>query len=145
MAGCQAHFASVGLDEALGDAVGGVDEVDVLGRATRRVDGENGEGMLEDAGKGVDGVLPEEYQLAGVDLAGGRVSDDDLGPAGEDVEVLIAAGVEVRRHGTIDAKDAAARGLFVGEAEIGEHRLGGLGEGLGEFGDVEETAFGRHI
>lgn len=100
--------------------------------------------MLEDAGQGVDGVLAEEDQLAGADLAGGRIGDDDLGPAGEDVEVLVAAGVEVRRHATIDAEDAAAGGLLVGEAEIGEHGLGGLGERLGEFGDVEEAAFSRH-
>ena len=138
-------FASVGFYEALGGSVGGVDEVDVLGRAAGRVDGEDGEGVFVDSGKGVDGVLLEEDQLAGADLAGGSIGDGDLGPAGEDVEVLVAAGVEVRGDLAIDAEDAAARGLLVGEAQIGEHGLGSLGEGFGEFGDVEETVFRRHM
>ena len=135
---------SIGFDEGLGGAVGGVDEVDVVGGAAGCVDGEDVEGVLEDVRQSVDGVLAEEDQLAGMNFAGRRVGDDDLGPAGEDVEVLVAAGVEVRGHGTIDAEDAAAGGRFVGKAEIGEHGLGGFGERPGELSDVEEAAFRRH-
>lgn len=141
----EGHRSSVGFDEALRSAVGRVHEVDILGWAAGCVESEDGEGVFEDAGQGVDGVLAEEDQLARADLAGRRVGDDDLGPAAEDVEVLVAAGVEVRGRGTIDAEDAAARGLLLGKAEIGDHGPGSLGESFGEFGDVEEAVFGRHL
>ena len=137
--------ASVRLDEALRGAVGWVNEVDVFGRAARRIDGEHGEGMVEDARQSVDGVFSEEDKFAGPYLACGRIGDDDLGAAGEDVEVLVAAGVEVCGDGTVDAEDAAAGGLLVGEAEIGEHGFSGCGESCGEFGDVEDAAFGWHV
>ena len=117
----------------------------VVGWAARSVESEHGEGVLDDAWEGVDDAFSEEDQLTGGDLARLIFSDDDLGTASEDVEVLIAAGVKVCGNGTIDAKDTAARGLLVGETEIGEHSHGRFGECFGEFGDVEEAAFGRHI
>lgn len=79
-----------------------------------------------------------------MDFAGCIVGDGDLCGSGEDVEVFVAAGVKVRGHGSIDAKDAAACCLSIGKAEVGEHRLCGFGERAGESRYIEELAFGGH-
>ena len=101
------------VDESLGCAIGGVDEVDVVGWAAWGVDCEDGEGVFEDA-QGVDYALAEEDELAGGDLTERVFSDGNLGSAGEDVEVLVATGVIVRGYWMVDAEDAAACGVLVG-------------------------------
>jgi hypothetical protein len=133
------------LDKRLGSAVCGIDEVNVFGRAPRRVDGEHGEGMFENLRECVDGVFLEEDELAGADFVRWIVGNGDLCGSGENVEVLVAAGVEVCRDGAVDAKDTTACGLLVGEADVGEHGFGGGGERFGKVGDVEEAVFGWHI
>ena len=102
--------------------------MDIFGRAPRCVDGEHGEGMFKNLREGVDGVFLEEDEFAGADFMRCIVGDDDLGRAGENVEVLVASGVEVCRNCAMDTKDAAACGLLIGQADIGEHGLGSLGE-----------------
>src|SRR5205823_3880067 len=133
------------LDKGLGGAVGGTHKVDVFRRAARGVDSEHGEGMFENLRQSVDGVFFEEDQLTWAQFARGIVSDGDLCGSGENVEVLVAAGVEVRRNRAVDAKYAAACGFFIGEADVGEHSLGGFGECGGESDDVEEFAVGGHM
>jgi len=87
--------------------------------------------MFDDLRECMDGVFLEEDELARADFVRCVVSDGDLCGSGENVEVLVAAGVEVCRDCAIDAKDAAACGHFIGEADVGEHGLGGLGESGG--------------
>ena len=55
------------MDKSFGGAVGGIDEVDIGGWTARRVDGENGEGVLKDVGDGVWGGFAEEDEVAGVE------------------------------------------------------------------------------
>ena len=136
-------FSILCLDEGLGSAVCGIDEVDVFGRAPWRVDGEYGEGMFEDL-QCVDGVFLEEDEFAGADFARCVVGDSDLSGAGENVEVLVAAGVEVCGDRAVDAKDATACGDLIGEAYVGEHGLGGFGERGGESERREELAVRGH-
>src|SRR5215469_4443487 len=104
------------------------------GRTPRCVDCEHGEGLFKNLREGVDGVFLEEDELARADFMRCIVGDDDLGRAGENVEVLVATGVEVCRNCAMDTKDAAARGLLIGQANIGEHGLGRLGK-RGREGD----------
>ena len=117
------YVDSVGSYETLGCSVGGVYEVDVVGRTAWSVDGQDGEGLLEN-GDRVDDGLAEEDEFAGTDLSRRVVGDSDFGAAGEDVEVFIATEVIVRGSGAVDAEDAAACGLLVGEPDVCEHGFG---------------------
>lgn len=53
------------LDESLGCAVCGIDEVDVFRRPPRRVDSKHGEGMLEDLRQSVDGAFLKKTSSPG--------------------------------------------------------------------------------
>ena len=58
----------------------------------------------------------EEHELARSDLDRRRVAELHQAAAREGVEVFVAAGVRVRRRRPVDAEDAGARGLLIGEA-----------------------------
>jgi len=108
-----------GLDEAFGCAVLGVDEDDVFGVAAGGVDREEDDRGFEDARHGVDYVALEEEEVAGGEVGfGGSIDGPEGSFAGEDVEILVRAGVIVRRGFTVDAKDARAGSGLVGEIGV---------------------------
>jgi hypothetical protein len=100
--------------------------------------------VFEDPGQAVDGFLLEEDQLSGTNLTGSKPVNYDLGASGKDVQILVAAGVKVRRRWTMHTEDTAARGWLIGKTDVREHGLGVLRESGGELGDGEESALAGH-
>src|ERR1700735_727855 len=89
------------LDEALGGSVGWIDEDNVGGIASRRVDRQNDERLFEDLRSTVDGALLEKDELAWTDFKRRCFAEEKCCATREDREVFVAGLVVVSLNWTV--------------------------------------------
>lgn len=85
----------------------------------------------------MDHAALEIDQLAGADLHRGFVGEAHQAAAGQGVEILVAGGVAVRRGRVVDPEHPGAGRRVVGEAVIGHHGGGTLGQARRLGGHIE--------
>src|SRR5580658_1807103 len=94
-------------NEGLRRAILGIDEDDVFGIATRRIDREEHDRLFQQVRHRVNGPFLEEQELPRSELRlRGRVAHPENAAAGEDKQIFVARGVIVRRRRSVNTKDA---------------------------------------